>query len=352
MGLKAVGGTLTVQGGLDHASPQFISCPYVMAYSDALCSYLQGFARTDQAWPPPQPAGDPRLAWWRELPWEADRVRSWALLCAAMPQLRLPQELGISGSDLYRHLVLRGAEASSRELIPSERVLRQPLALQFQLIQHPYMAMPVLTTPDRHDFLWIVRALAHRAEPVPIENGVHAQAINGLIHWGLIQSLGKHARASLILLHEAPYGSVPAASLPISLDQQGWIHASSALRLEHELTHLSTKQYLGEMRLNLLDELIADAMGQLIALGGFSAEVFERCLQHRWKAYVAELEPEEAQFALELVRARARELEVALCAWRGPAAIRVRAELLPWLCCQRLDRPITNPAPNPLAKAD
>jgi len=323
-----------------------------MAHSDALCQYMQGFARTDQAWPPPQQAGDPRLAWWRELPWEADRVRSWALLCAAMPQLRLPQQPGISRSDLYRQLVLRGADASSPELIPIEKLLRQPLALQFQLVQHPYMVMPVLTTPDRHDFLWIVRALAHRAEPVLIEDGVHAQAISGLIHWGLIRSLKLQARASLILLHEAPYGSVPAASLPISLYQQGWIHASSALRLEHELTHLSTKQYLGEMRLNLLDELIADAMGQLVALGGFSAELFERCLQHRWKAYVAELEPEEAQLALALVRARASELEVALSAWRGPAAITVRAELLPWLCRQRLDWPIITPAPTPLAKAD
>jgi len=48
------------------------------------------------------------------------------------------------------------------------------------------------------------------------------------------------------------------------------------------------------MRLNLLDELIADAMGQLIALGGFSSVVFERCLQQRWKTYVVELGPEEA----------------------------------------------------------
>jgi hypothetical protein len=322
-----------------------------MARSDALRHYLKGFARADQAWMPPDP-GDPRLNWWRALPWEADHVRAWALLCDALPQLRLPQRPGISRSDLYRNLVLRGDEARSTELIPSEHLLRQPLALQFQVVQHPYVTMPVLATPDRHDFLWIVRALAHRAEPVPIEDGVHAQAISGLIHWGLIHSWGPHQRANLILLHEAPYGSVPAATLPINLDQQGWILASSALRLEHELTHLTTKQHLGEMRLNLLDELIADAMGQLVALAGFSTEVFERCLQHRWHAYVAELELDEAQQALELVRVRARELELALSAWRGPVAISARAQLLPWLCRQRLNRPISTPAPDPLANAD
>jgi hypothetical protein len=60
-----------------------------------------------------------------------------------------------------------------------------------------------------------------------------------------------------------------------------------------------------------------------MALGGFSAEVFERCLQQRWKAYVEKLEPEEAQLAL-----------------------------LRWLCRHRLDWQITMTAPNPLAKAD
>jgi hypothetical protein len=322
-----------------------------MAPSEALSNYLRGFARADQTWPPPHP-GDPRLAWWRALPWDGDQARAWALLCAALPQLCLPQRPGISRSDLYRELVLRGADVSSPELIPSEQLLQQPLGLQLQLVQHPFMAMPVLTTHDRRDFLWIVRALAHRAEPVPIEDGVHAQAISGLIHWGLIHSLGPHQRASLILLHDAPYGSVSAATLPTNLDQQGWVLASSALRLEHELTHLATKQHLGEMRLNLLDELIADAMGQLVALDGFSAEVFELCLQHRWHAYVADLEPEEAKQALVLVLARARELELALSAWRGPAAIRGRAQLLPWLCRLQLDWPISPTAPTPLAKAD
>jgi hypothetical protein len=321
-----------------------------MARSDALRLYLKGFARADRTWSTPHLA-DPRLDWWRALSWEDDRVGAWALLCSALPQLCLPQRPGISCSDLYRQLVLRGDEASSPELIPSEHVLYMPLALRLQVVQHPYVTMPVLATPDRRDFLWLVRALAHRAEPGPIQAGVHAQAISGLIHWGLIRSLGPHQRASLILLHEAPYGSVPAESLPIGLDQQDWIRASCSLRLEHELTHLTTKQQLGEMRLNLLDELIADAMGQLVALAGFSAEVFERCLQHRWHAYVEELDSQEAQQVLELVQARARELELALIAWQGRGQ-QQRALLLPWLCRQRLDQPITTPAPIPLAKTD
>lgn len=47
--------------------------------------------------------------------------------------------------------------------------------------------------------------------------------------------------------------------------------ASTTLCLEHELTHLTTKRLLGEMRLNHLDELIAECMGMVAALGKFNA---------------------------------------------------------------------------------
>jgi hypothetical protein len=62
----------------------------------------------------------------------------------------------------------------------------------------------------------MVRALAHRGEPVAIANGVHAQAISGLIHWGLIPQFGSQSRACLIVLHQAPgtyQGSCPLGVL-------------------------------------------------------------------------------------------------------------------------------------------
>jgi len=319
-----------------------------MEASTALNRYLRGFSRSLGEWPAQAPH-DPGLAWWYSLPWKADRETAWAKITGAMPQLRLPQQAGISQSDLYRQLVLRGVSPIPANLIPISTILKQPEELQLRLVEHPYVAMPVLSTSNREDFLWLVRALAHRAEPVTIEAGVHAQAISGLINWELIRSLGPDQRASLILLHEAPYGSVAAEDLPIHLDQHGWIQASSTLRLEHELTHLTTKKVLGEMRLNLLDELIADAMGQLMALRQFSAMVFDRCLERRWRAYVGELNEEEAEWALGLARARAHELELALSPWQGTTP--VHKQLLPWLCRLRLDQAIDQAAPHPVAKA-
>ena len=109
---------------------------------------------------------------------------------------------------------------------------------------------------------------------MPMADGVHAQTISGLIHWGLINQFGRQSRARLIVLHQAPYGSVAARELPAQLGELGeeaWLAASSKLRLEHELTHLATQRLLGEMRLNLLDELIADCMGMVAALGCFNA---------------------------------------------------------------------------------
>ena len=203
-----------------------------MDASPDLNRYLRGFNHSQEEWPAETPH-NPSLAWWSALPWSSDRVASLQMITEAMPQLWLPQQAGISQSELYHQLVLRGVAPPEAMLIPSSGIFKQPEELQLRLVEHPYAAMPVLSTSNREDFLWLVRALAHRAEPVAIEAGVHAQAISGLIHWGMIRGLGPGQRASLILLHEAPYGSVPAEDLPINLNRHGWIQASYTLRLEH-----------------------------------------------------------------------------------------------------------------------
>jgi len=78
------------------------------------------------------------------------------------------------------------------------------------------------------------------------------------------------------------------------------------------------------MRLNLLDELIADCMGMVAAPGSFDAGLFGRCLgidmnhgdlaiaNGSWLSYTRELSEGEAIEALGRVMARARELESTL----------------------------------------
>ena len=213
--------------------------------------------------------------------------------------------------------------------------------------------MPVLHTPSWNDFELLVRALAHRAEPAALANGVHAQAISGLIHWGLIKHHGRQSRARLIALHEAPYGSVTADHVPGRPGDAAWLAASTTLRLEHELTHLATKAVLDEMRLNLLDELVADCMGMVAALGRFDAALFGRCLgvdvdhddhpiaNGRWLSYTRELSDAEATSAIHLVMARARELETQFSKRPELLAPELAMTRLQWLCQQTLKQPIS-----------
>jgi hypothetical protein len=265
-----------------------------------------------------------------------------------MPQLRLPQVQGISGRDLYKTSVLRGELQETTSLAAMGPVPQwdQVDELRLWIAPHPCGAMPVLLTPSAHDFALLVRALAHRAEPVPLADGVHAQAISGLIHWGLIERYGRQSRAQLIVLHEAPYGSVAAEQVPGHWDHPAWLKASSNLRLEHELTHLATKRLLGEMRRNLLDELIADCMGMVAALGQFSADLFGRCLgvgnpSGRWIAYTSELNATAAKEAMALTMARSAELEAELTISPELSGPELQIQLLRWLCRQKLDQPIS-----------
>jgi len=326
-------------------------------------TYCQGFARASEPWPPLPLADAPELAWWHELigPAPGGVLQGPALLAAlqkALPQLRLPQVEGISSSELYKQSVLRGEHLCADALacagpLPS---WEQPQALTLWIAPHPTGAMPVLQTPSWPDFEQLVRALAHRAEPAVLADGVHAQAVSGLIHWGLINRFGRQSRARLIVLHQAPYGSVSAVHVPGGLSDAAWLTASTTLRLEHELTHLATKRVLNEMRLNLLDELVADAMGMVAALGRFDAALFGRCLgvdctngdrpiaKGRWLSYTSELSDQDAYRAVELVMTRTRELQNRLM--QHPQLLEPEQAMvrLQWLCQQRLDQPLTAPA--------
>ncbi|WP_130129446.1 hypothetical protein [Synechococcus sp. WH 8101] len=297
-------------------------------------------------------AQPPELAWWSNLTADAlDGVLQGQsvleLLQSGLPQLLLPQQSGISSSDLYKALVLRG-ESVDQALIAGVDApphWHDPEALRFWIAPHPCGAMPVVQTPSWADFVLLVRALAHRGEPAKLVDGVHAQAVSGLIHWGLIRAFGRQSRARLIVLHDAPYGSVQASDVPGDLTEAEWLQASSNLRLEHELTHLATKRLLSQMRINLLDELIADCMGMVAALGRFHAELFGRCLatesaSGRWTTYTNALSETDARLALDLVMLRACELEHHLD-HRPELLLREQAmDRLRWLCQQRLDRPI------------
>ena len=60
----------------------------------------------------------------------------------------------------------------------------------------------------------MVRYLAYRCELKKIKPSVLAQAVSGLIYWGLICTINQHERAQLIILHRSPYSYLPAIAIP------------------------------------------------------------------------------------------------------------------------------------------
>ena len=309
-----------------------------------LTEYCKGF---DQASKPEiflSASQSAEIKWWHEFKKHLVSGDVIENLLDALPQLRFPQRFGISQSDAYRSVVLCGKPFDSKAAGGTLQ-WQDPKSIQFDIADHFCGAVPVLYTTNHADFTALVRALAYRCEPVNIAEGVHAQAIGGLIHWGLVRALGSKYRAQIILLHDAPYGSVPASQVPGSLSPEEWLAQSYALRLEHELTHLATKKLFGQMRLNLLDELIADAMGMIHARGKFSSDLFRRCLgvsdngniatDARVWTYVTELNNEDAKHAIKLTLDRARELEQLHLNGCLPSDPVTR---LRWFCVQRLDR--------------
>ena len=311
-----------------------------------LDEYNCGFRRAGEPWPPFPLLEPPGTDWWRAFLASTAPEDRFEALREAFPQLWLPTAEGQRQSPDYQRLVLRG-EAPSEEVRAGAPALRDPAGFAVTLEENPCGAMPVVRVRDRGDFLFLLHALAHHAEPVPVGEGVHAQALGGVIHWGIVRAEGPQARARLILLHHSPYGSVPASEVPGEWSEEGWAAASDALRLEHEMTHQATKALLGEMRINLLDELVADTMGMVHALGCFSAELFRKCLGARpdgtpapgarLPTYTVGLREDDAATAVRACLARAAEVEAADRAGALPAD---RLERLRWLVGLRLDQPV------------
>lgn len=249
-------------------------------------------------------ADEPHVADWRRYAAEAgDDV--FGYLQARLPQLNVPIRAGISQGEAYGRAVRRGEPLDFDEL-GGRLALGTPEALQLTICEHPAGALPVLTTTERGDFETLVRALACRDEPAALGPAVNAQIVTGFVNWERVAryregwSAGRDplevqlawpAELRRVAAHETwryqdrflvtrvhRYSDVGAAELGLEIGEDEWRERSTQLRLEHELTHYATQRLFGAMRLNLLDETLADFMGLTLALGSYRAAWFLRFL--------------------------------------------------------------------------
>ncbi len=320
-----------------------------MKYSQELQQYFRGFATPVVSLPDLPLPEDPHVGRWREyLKMSRDRG-IFATLQEKLPQLCIPQHPGVSKSAAYAAVMRRGVPFSTTNF-DGRLVLKRPDLLTLEIHSHFAGALPVLGTTHREDFVRLVNAIGNRCEPVAIPEGVHAKCIGGITNWDRVNLLydlwkkglvfrasGEHwgtalqrvareepetIRDRVVLLHQAPYGSVCYRDVPGMSDVATWLAASTKLRIEHEFTHYATKRILGLMRSNMLDELIADCMGFTASLGAFSSTLFRCCMGIDNKAcipqgaraweYLQGLSPAEAVTVVEITLKATENLQRAL----------------------------------------
>jgi hypothetical protein len=244
---------------------------------------------------------EPQLKSWMDILDSAKRDGVVKSLARRFPQFLFPIEKGISQSERYRAATRRGE--FDRNATVFVLGLEKPGCLELRIEELPVGLTPVLIAATRQDFVRLVQALACRNEPEVVPDSMGACLVKGLADWGRLDGrkqelqhrLGREPepeewshevaalagqkelwQARFILLSRGPYSAVPAEA--VGLSREEWEACSVALRLAHEGLHYLTLRLCGEIRSNLLDELVADAAGMVHAFGRYSVPLALRFL--------------------------------------------------------------------------
>lgn len=122
--------------------------------------------------------------------------------------------------------------------------------------------IPVISTENHGDFRNMEALVNGRREASELPPTVNAFTI--------VARAGSIFRHRIILLNYAPYSNIPASFLGLSREE--WLARSHKLRLRHECAHYETLRLFGYMENHALDEIAADAMGQIAAFGTVDAD--------------------------------------------------------------------------------
>ncbi|WP_299833581.1 hypothetical protein [uncultured Tenacibaculum sp.] len=203
-------------------------------------------------------------------------------------QLQFPVKAGISSTEAYKNVTLRGKENTTN----SNLLLEDENALWLDIYESKLIGkVPVLIVSNVNDFKTLVCAFSNKNEPADLPKSMGAAFIKGINNWDRISKLKKAWQEEktaiswnqffkqeilpnrdlyqdkLIILSTKPYSGVAHEVLNVS--ESLWQEASVNIRKEHECAHLFTLNYYGQMAKNIHDELIADYAGIIRVLGKF-----------------------------------------------------------------------------------
>lgn len=165
-------------------------------------------------------------------------------------------------------------------------------------VDTPAGPVEVVFLHNRSDFETFLQIVGHRAEPVPIARTVGAITYRGIADWGKVAAA--HAayvaaggddwpnefarlarqpgafRAEIVVISEGPYSNVPANQTPY--DEERWLCISREIRLHHECAHVVCRRTMPDDVLPVWDEVTADVVGLLCAIGRYDAALAARFL--------------------------------------------------------------------------
>ena len=122
--------------------------------------------------------------------------------------------------------------------------------------------LPAVATESHSDFRAMEALLNGRKKP---------QAYPPTVNAFTMQTRAKPIyRHRVLLLNYAPYSNIPAEAMGI--DEADWLTRSHKLRMCHECAHYETLRIFGGMQNHALDEIMADALGQIASFGNFDAD--------------------------------------------------------------------------------
>lgn len=219
-----------------------------------------------------------------------------AVLKTCLRHLNFPIQQGISQDPQYRAVVMRGEPTMGCALATGLPLL-DPEGIQLRMQATAAGRIPVVSVNNRTDFEHILQALLNRNEPMDIPPSMGAVMVAGYNNWERIDQYRLRWQQSaptemwadafqrlipqkalyqdrFIVVSTGPYSNVAAADL--HLGDEEWRRLSVEVRIVHECTHYAMKRIYGQMRNNLQDEIIADAMGLVSATGTFRSDWFLR----------------------------------------------------------------------------
>jgi len=145
----------------------------------------------------------------------------------------------------------------------------------------------------RADFETFLQIVGHKSQPVPIAPTVGAITYRGLNDWGAVArareeylagggndwssefrrlaSVPGVFRAELVVVSEGPYSNVPASMT--SYGGEEWLRVSRVIRLNHECAHVVCRRLMPDDVLPVWDEVTADVVGLLCAIGGYDVRL-------------------------------------------------------------------------------